>query len=40
MKNHRAPTKKTKDKKVFRRTAAKTKAINITPKVMRGGTRL
>lgn len=29
-----------KDKKVFRRTAVKTKKINIAPKVMRGGIRL
>lgn len=29
-----------KDKKVFKETAAKTKKINIAPKVMRGGIRL
>lgn len=29
-----------KDKKVFRRTAAKSKKININPKVYRGGIRL
>lgn len=29
-----------KDKKVYRETAAKTKRINITPKIMRGGIRL
>lgn len=29
-----------KDKKVFKETAAKTKRINIAPKVMRGGIRL
>lgn len=29
-----------KDAKVFRRTAVKTKKINIAPKVMRGGIRL
>lgn len=29
-----------KDRKVFRRTAVKTKKINIAPKVMRGGIRL
>lgn len=28
------------DKKIFKRTAAATKKINISPKVMRGGTRL
>lgn len=29
-----------KDKKIFRRTAVKTKQVNISPKVMRGGIRL
>lgn len=29
-----------KDKKYFRKNAAKTKAVNIRPKVMRGGIRL
>ena len=33
-------TKKNVDKKVFKRTAAATKKMNISPKVMRGGTRL
>lgn len=33
-------TKKSVDKKIFKRTAATTKKTNITPKVMRGGTRL
>lgn len=28
------------DKKIFRRTAAKTKKININPKIFRGGIRL
>lgn len=28
------------DKKMFRRTAVKTKEININPRSMRGGTRL
>lgn len=28
------------DKKIFRNTAAKTKAINLAPKIMRGGIRL
>lgn len=37
---HRVPLKKSKDKKIFRRTASKTKKINIAPKVMRGGIRL
>lgn len=36
----RTNTKKSKDKKIFSRTAATTKKVNITPKVMRGGTRL
>lgn len=29
-----------KDQKIFRRTAAKAKKINIEPKMMRGGIRL
>ena len=29
-----------KSKRIFRRTADKTKKINLTPKLMRGGTRL
>ncbi len=29
-----------KDKRVFKQTAAKTKRVNIAPKVMRGGIRL
>lgn len=29
-----------RDKKVFRRTAVKSKKINLAPKVMRGGIRL
>lgn len=32
--------KKKADKKVFRRTAVKTKKINLSPKIMRGGIRL
>lgn len=36
----RTNTKRTKDRAIFRRTAAGTKKINISPKVMRGGTRL
>lgn len=33
-------TKKRVDKKIFKRTAASTKKINIQPKAMRGGIRL
>ena len=29
-----------KDKRIFKKTAAGTKTINISPKTMRGGTRL
>lgn len=36
----RKNTVKRIDKRVFSRTAAATKKINISPKVMRGGTRL
>lgn len=36
----RKPTKRKVDKKVFRNTANRTKTINITPCVMRGGIRL
>lgn len=36
---HRAPAGR-KDGKKFRRTAIKTKKINISPKIMRGGIRL
>lgn len=32
--------KKKKDKKVFTRTAAKSKKINIAPKIFRGGIRV
>lgn len=38
--SYRMPTKATVDHKIFRRTATKTKKINISPKVMRGGIRL
>lgn len=31
---------KRKDNKIFRRTAAKSKKININPKIFRGGIRL
>lgn len=36
----RKPTKPDVDKAVFRRTAVKSKKINIDPKVFRGGIRL
>lgn len=36
----RRPTKKRVDKKIFRRTAVKSKKINLAPRVMRGGIRL
>ena len=36
----RFKTKKKVDKKIFRRTAVKTKAINVNPCMMRGGIRL
>lgn len=36
----RTNTNRKKDAKIFKRTAAATKKINIKPKVMRGGTRL
>lgn len=36
----RKKTKKRLDRKIFRRTAAKTKTININPTGMRGGIRL
>lgn len=37
---HRSKVKPAKDKRVFTQTAKKTKAINVTPKNMRGGIRL
>lgn len=37
---HRIRLKAKKDKKVFKKTASKSKKINITPKLMRGGIRL
>lgn len=37
---HRTKANPSKDKKVFTQTAKKTKAINVTPKNMRGGIRL
>lgn len=33
-------TNKKKDHKIFKRTAAKTKSINIKPRIMRGGIRM
>ena len=36
----RKSMKPRKDKKIFRRTAIKTKKINLAPRVMRGGIRL
>lgn len=36
----RKKMKTKRDKKVFKRTAAKTKQVNISPKIMRGGIRL
>lgn len=36
----RTNTNKRTDRRVFKRTAASTKKINISPRVMRGGTRL
>lgn len=36
----RKRVKPSNDKKIFKRTAASTKKINVAPKVMRGGTRL
>lgn len=33
-------TRPRNDKKVFKRTAASTKKVNVKPKVMRGGTRM
>lgn len=36
----RKPTNHLTDNKVFRRTAAKSKKINIDPKIFRGGIRL
>lgn len=36
----RVPVKNRKDKKIFRKTADKTKKMNINPVVSRGGIRL
>lgn len=37
---YRRETNKAADSRFFSATANKTKSINITPKIMRGGTRL
>lgn len=37
---HRRRTRVRKDRKIFRRTAVKSKKINIDPKIYRGGIRL
>lgn len=37
---HRSKTRKKIDNKIFKTTATKTKRMNITPKVARGGIRL
>lgn len=37
---HRKKVKMSRDRKVFKATASKTKKININPKIMRGGIRL
>lgn len=37
---HRRRTRPVKDHKIFRRTAVKSKRINIDPKIYRGGIRL
>lgn len=37
---HRRVMPRAKDRKVFRRTAAKSKKINIDPTIFRGGIRL
>lgn len=36
----RVNTRPRNDKKIFKRTAASTKKMNVSPKVMRGGIRL
>lgn len=36
----RRPTRRRKDRKIFRRTAVRSKKINLAPRVMRGGIRL
>lgn len=36
----RTKVKKSKDRKIFKTTAATTKKINLAPRIMRGGIRL
>ena len=36
----RVPVKRRKDQKIFKRTATRTKKVNLAPMSMRGGTRL
>lgn len=36
----RVPVKPSKDKKIFTRTAAKSKKVNVSPMIYRGGYRL
>ena len=38
--NYREKTNKSTDAKIFKRTAVKTKKINVSPKISRGGIRL
>lgn len=38
--SHRSKTRPLKDHRMFRRTAVKSKKINIEPKIYRGGIRL
>lgn len=40
MKRKRAPVRAAKDKRVFRKTASKTKRINVSPGQWRGGIML
>lgn len=37
---HRSRVHRSKDQRIFRRTAVKSKRINIDPKIYRGGIRL
>lgn len=37
---HRSRVRRSKDQRIFRRTAVKSKRINIDPKIYRGGIRL
>lgn len=36
----RYPVKPSKDKKIFKRTATRTRKVNLSPNAMRGGIRL